>query len=762
MIALPSSRRWLLGGLLALLGGGLLCAALGRADWARGAWIVAALPVAAMIAADLLGGLRAGNLGVDVIALLAIGTAIGLGDALVGAIIAVMVAGGAALEEYAAARARGELSALMARAPRVAHRHAAAGMEDVAVDLVRPGDLLLVKPGEIVPVDGDIAEAAARLDESALTGEPMPVDRIVGEAARSGVMNAGGPFSLRATAAAADSTYAAVVRLVSQASGERPPMVRLADRWALGFLGFTVALGGAAWWWAGDPGRVLAVLVVATPCPLILAAPVALICGISRAARRGIIVKGGGVLERLARVRVVLFDKTGTLTTGTPRVTGVEALDGFAPMDVLRLAASLEQVSVHVVAAAIVGAARARGLALSLPAAVTEIPGGGLRGTVDGQEIVVGSAGMLEAAGLTLPASGSALRLATAAASASWIAIGGAVAGAMLLSDRIRPEAARTMRALRQAGIARLVMVSGDRRSSAEAVGAALDLDKVHADLAPADKIAAVRAERQAGIILMVGDGINDAPALAAADVGLAMGARGAAAAAESADAVLLVDRLDRVPEAIGIARRARAIAMQSILAGMGLSAAAMVAAAFGYLPPIAGALLQEAIDVAVILNALRVLRDTDTPAPLTDRAALTRLVDEHGQLRALLETMRQAAEQLEPADAPEARLRAISASLTALLLPHQAAEERLLYPELAHRMGGRDPLGGMARMHEEIVALCTRFGALVAGLDGAMAPREAQEIRRLLHGLEAVLALHLSAEEELLAHVEDLPERAG
>ena len=726
------------------------------------AWDVPAGLVALLIAFDILNSLRRGAFGVDVIALLAIAGALAMGEHLTAGIIALMVAGGGALEAFADARARRELASLLDRTPRVAHRQTDDSITDIPVDAVRPGDRLLVKPGEIVPADGTIVAAAATLDESALTGEPIPVTRPPGDAVRSGVVNAGSPLLLLATATAERSTYAAVVRLVRQAEQETAPMVRLADRWALVFLPVTLVLAGGAWLLTGDAQRALAVLVVATPCPLILAAPVALICGISRAAKRGIVVKNGGVLERLARVRTVLFDKTGTLTSGTPRLAGVEAMDGSDPDEVLRLAASLEQASQHVVAAAIVAAARSLDLTLSLPQAVEEIPGGGLSGLVDGRRVLVGSAGLLDAAGLPPPAEGAVARMAMAAASASWVAVDGHIAGALLLADRIRPETPRALRALRAAGVRRLVMVSGDRATSAESVATLLGLDAVHADLSPAGKIALVRAEHAAAPTLMVGDGINDAPALAAADVGLAMGARGAAAAAEAADAVLLVDRLDRVPEAVTIARRARAIALQSIVAGMGLSAIAMVVAALGCLPPIAGALLQEAIDVAVILNALRVLVGGAAPARLSDRSAVDRVVQEHAQLRDLLDRMRQLADRMEAnADRSVVDLRTVNSALGDLLLPHQHAEERAVFPELADRLGGRDPLGAMNRMHEEIEHLATRLGALVDGMETTGASvGEAREVRRLLYALDAVVGMHLAAEEELLAQVEDLPAR--
>jgi heavy metal translocating P-type ATPase len=737
---------------------GLAARAFDAALAARIAWTVAALPVAGIIARDSVRALVGGTLGVDLVALVAIAAALALNEPLTAAVIALMVAGGGALEKFAEARARRALTALLSRAPRIAHRRDGDALVDIDVADIRPGDTLVIKAGELVPVDGAI-DGPAELDESALTGEPLPVARAAGDPARSGVLNAGAPFALVASATAEGSTYAAIVRLVHQAEAERPPMVRLADRFSLFFLPFTLAAAGGAWWLAGSAERALAVLVVATPCPLILAAPVALVCGVSRAARHGVVVKGGGALERLARVRTALFDKTGTLTTGTPEITGVEPLPGFTTDQVLSAAASLEQVSHHVVAQAIVATARTAGLPLTLPSDVTEIPGGGLRGTVDGQSVICGSAAMLTGAGIALPVSGAAARLATAAASVSWIAIGGQAAGALLLADRIRPETPRAIRALRAAGVSRLVMVTGDRAASADAVGSVLGLDAVHADLTPEGKIDIVRAEHDAAPTLMIGDGINDAPALAAADIGIAMGARGAAAAAEAADAVLLVDRIDRIADAVGAARHARAIALQSIGIGMGLSVAAMGVAALGYLPPIAGALLQEVIDIAVILNALRALAGGPRLAPLPQSAGVPGVLADHARMRDLLHHMRRTADALHDGiTIDEADLRDIGETLRTLLLPHQRDEEEKTFPELARRLGGRDPLGPMARMHAEIAELIARFSSLVAGLDGGViSSAELHEARRLLYVMEAVIALHLATEEELLAQVEDV-----
>ena len=475
---------------------------------------------------------------------------------------------------------------------------------------MRRGDLLLVKPGETVPVDGVVAGAAiAVLDESAITGESEPAERNAGDQVHSGAVNAGPPFDMHAIATAEASTYAGIVRLVQEAQASKAPFVRLADRFAVAFLPLTLAIAGLAWAVSGDPVRALAVLVVATPCPLILAAPVAIVAGISRAASRGVIVKGGGALETLARARTLLFDKTGTLTAGTPRVAGVEAFGAMPPDDVLRLAASLDQVSPHVFANGIVAAARSRRLTLDFPREVTEDAGHGIEGLVRGRHVAVGQARWL-AKGRALQPAVAALRhrLSTEGISTVYVAVDGHITGALVMDDPIRPDTPAVLRWLREAGVGRIVVLSGDRRDVAERVGSTLGADVVLSERTPADKVQAVLNERMQAVTVMVGDGVNDAPALAAADVGVAMGARGATASSESADVVIMVDRLDRVADAIQIARRARSIAMQSVTAGMSLSAIGMVAASLGWLPPVAGAIFQEAIDVAVVLNALRAL----------------------------------------------------------------------------------------------------------------------------------------------------------
>jgi heavy metal translocating P-type ATPase len=561
---------------------------------------------------DIARNLRRGQFGLDLIAALAMAGALALGEHLAGIIVGVMFSGGEALEAYARRRARREMTALLGRLPRTATRYADGALEEVDLTTLRPGDRLLVRRGEVVAVDGLVARGVAVLDESALTGESLPVTHAGGEPVLSGTTNAGDPFDLDATSAAADSTYAGIIRLVEAAEKARAPMVRLADRYAIGFLLITIAIAGAAWLGSGDPVRALAVLVIATPCPLILAVPVAIISGVSRCARKGVLVKGGGALEQLAAVKTVLLDKTGTVTDGRARLLATKAGGDLSDARLLQVAASLDQASHHVVARALVGAARERGVELDMPTRVREEPGSGIEGRVDGHEVAVGGWDFVQARSDTTPFARELQRwIQRQATVAVVVAIDRVLAGALLFGDEVRPETAGVLESLRQAGVRRVVLVTGDRADRAESVAALLGVDGVVSDMKPQDKVAAVMAEYANGPVMMVGDGVNDAPALAAADVGVAMGARGAAASSEAADVVILVDRLDRLADAIGIARRSRHIALQSVYAGIGLSMAGMVAAAFGYLTPVQGAILQEVIDVAVIVNALRALGGT-------------------------------------------------------------------------------------------------------------------------------------------------------
>jgi heavy metal translocating P-type ATPase len=766
-LRLPAREQLVLGAsLLGLAGGGLLwlAGARGPADTMWAATIVMALaPLSWSVTRDLLHR----KTGVDLIALLAMAGSLTLGQYLAGAVVALMLSGGQSLERYASARARRELSALLTRAPRAVNLYRDGALVSMDVAGVKQGDRLLVKPGEVVPVDGVVAGGTAVLDESALTGESRPVERLAGDTVRSGVVNAGPPFDLRALTTAEESTYAAIVRLVRDAQASKAPFVRLADRYALWFLPLTLVVAAIAWAVSGSPVRALAVLVVATPCPLILAAPVAIVAGISHAASRGIIVKGGGALETLARARTLVFDKTGTLTTGTPRVSAVETMGPVSADELVRLAASLDQVSPHVFAAAIVAAARERGLTLEFPTGVEEHAGSGIRGQVGSRWVGLGQARWLMA-GDPLPAAAAGLRRKAEleGSSSVFIAIDDRLAGALVVEDSIRADTPHALQMLRRAGIRRMVVLTGDREDVARSVGDQLGADTVLWERTPQQKVDAILEECGSGVTVMVGDGVNDAPALAAADVGVAMGARGATASSESADVVIVVDRLDRVAEAMAIARRARDVALQSVLAGMALSAVGMVLATLGWLPPVAGAIFQEAIDVAVILNALRALQGGEGRRPLPGESALQRqITHEHRELHPLLDRLRAAADNAGELPGPELRreLRELQSELTGRLLPHEKAEGEAMYPLVDQLLGGEGATGTMSRAHVEIERLVGTLGRIVRDLPPeGPTTEDLRELRRVLYGLHAILRLHFAQEEEsylsLLSPPETVP----
>ena len=761
---LPGRGHLVLAGALAgLLAGAVLWLAgqPGSADRLWAATVVLAIvPLGFSVARDLLHR----KTGVDLIALLAMAGSLLLGQYLAGAVVGLMLSGGLALEKYASARARRELSALLARAPRSVSLYRDGGLVTVDVAAVREGDRLLVKPGEVVAVDGLVSGGTAVLDESALTGESRPVERSAGDTVQSGVVNGGPPFDMRALKTAEHSTYAAIVRLVRDAQSSKAPFVRLADRYALWFLPITLGVAGIAWAVSGSPVRALAVLVVATPCPLILAAPVAIVAGISRAASRGIIVKGGGALETLARARTLVFDKTGTLTTGTPRVSAVESFGALSEDELVRLAASLDQVSPHVFASAIVTEARSRNLSLDFPSAVEEHAGSGIRGEVGGTRVALGQARWL-ASHSPMPAAAAGLRRRTEVEGLSsvFIAVDGEIAGAMVVEDSVRADTPHAIQMLRRSGIRRIVLLTGDREEVARSVGASLGADSVLWERSPREKVESVLAEGRSAVTVMVGDGVNDAPALAAADVGIAMGARGATASSEAADAVIVVDRLDRVAEAIGIARRARGIAVQSVLAGMGLSAVGMVLAAFGWLPPVAGAVFQEAIDVAVILNALRALQGVDARRALPGETAIQELFSgQHRELLPLVDSVRGLADRIGEIPGPDLKseLQLLARALNAQLLPHEKAEGETMYPMVERLLGGRGATGTMSRAHAEIERLVAALGRITRDLPVAgPGPEDLRELRRVLYGLHAVLRLHFAQEEESYLSLLSSPE---
>ncbi|MEO3758839.1 heavy metal translocating P-type ATPase [Mycobacterium sp. B14F4] len=737
----------------ALAAGGILWL-IGQREAADVSWIVGTAVAVVPSVLWVVSALRQGRLGVDVIAVLSLVGTLLVGEYLAGALIAVMLAGGHALESAAERRASHDLRALLEHAPRFARRRVGTEVRVVPIADVAVDDLLVVGPGETVPVDGRVADQVAVLDESVLTGESVQVERRSGEPVRSGVVNAGGPFELRATATAKDSTYAGIVRLAEEARAENAPIVRLADRYAAWFLPLTLLIAGGAWFATGSAVRAVAVLVVATPCPLLLAAPVAIVSGLSRASRHGVVIRSGGALESLGIATTLVMDKTGTLTMGRPVVVGILAAPGRDAAEILRLAASVDQMSPHVLAEAIVTEALARGLKPSLPTEMVEQAGRGVTGTVDGHRIEVGK--LADGSSDANWARAAVNRASLDSAAIAWVRIDGDLAGAVLLRDPLRRHAPRTVRRLRSAGLDRLVMLTGDRAEPAREVATVLGLDEVYAQQTPADKVAAVWEEKQRAVTVMVGDGVNDAPALAAATVGVAMGARGATASSEAADIVLTTDRLDRLADAMDIARWSRRIAVQSAVVGMALSLAAMVIAALGWLPPAAGALLQEGIDVAVILNALRALRgnpDVEVELPAETEDMLRRFAAEHDELRDTVDLLRDAADRLVTgidSDALESVIRA-NTFLEERILPHEQAEEFGLYPALALPLGSGEATATMSRTHAEIRRLADRIAAHIelAKASNGIQPDQLDDLLACLYGLHAVLRLHFLQEEE-------------
>lgn len=718
--------------------------------WAFGT-VAAIVPSAWWVAQSL----RHKQIGVDVIAVLSLIGTLLVGEYLAGALIAVMVGTGRSLDAAASRRASKDLHTLIDRAPRTSRRRVGENVDVVPIEEIAVGDLLVVGPGETVPVDGWVTGGDATLDESALTGESVHVTHHTGEAVRSGVVNAGDVLEMEASATAEDSTYAGVVRLARDAAAESAPVVRLADQVAAWFVPVALTLALAAWALSGTAERAVAVLVVATPCPLLLAAPVAIVSGLSRASRIGVVIRSGGALENLGRARTLVMDKTGTLTTGRPAGTDIVAAPGLDTAEILRLAASADQLSPHVLAAALVQEARTRGLPLSYPSGVVEEAGTGVTATVDGHRINVGSRQIPDDA----PQWARAVlaRSALDGAVVVWVTVDGRLAGAVQLVDPLRRDAPRTLRRLRAAGLDRLVMLTGDRREPAEEIGTVLGLDLVCAQQSPSDKVAGVRRERESAVTVMVGDGVNDAPALAAATVGVALGARGSSASSEAADVVLTTDRLDRLADAMEIARRSRRIAVESAVIGMGLSLLAMAFAAAGLLAPAIGALLQEVIDVAVIVNALRAMgggRAGDRGIPARTEEMLQRFSAEHDAMRDSLGVLRETAQLVAAGDDPRRTamlLRRADDFLVDRLLPHEQAEEKQLYPALATPLGSREATATMSRMHAEIERLGRRLHAHRCQIDeaGELDPDRSEDLLACLYGLYALLRLHFVQEEE-------------
>ncbi|MEP6991382.1 MAG: heavy metal translocating P-type ATPase [bacterium] len=595
----------------AFLAAGAAARVLGHADAAAATWTVGLVITGLPLVWRTLRHLLHGNFATDVVAMLAIVVAVLIGQHVAGLVIVLMQTGGEALEKYAEGRASAAVRALEQDAPRIAHRIlAGAQSEDVEVEAIAVGDMLLVRPGEMLPCDGHVAEGSSHVDTARITGEPLPVAAIVGTSLSSGSINLDGPLTLRATATAGESQYARIVELVRSAQGSKAPLQRLADRYAMWFTPITIVVCVIAYAVSGDWDRVLAVLVVATPCPLILATPVAIIGGVNKAARAHVIVRNGGAMEQLADVTTAVFDKTGTLTVGTPEVSRVVVTNGMPEGELLRLVASLEHRSGHLLARSIVRAATEAGVVVGEARDVTEDPGRGVKGTVEDHAICVGArtyaadciAGTGRGEASPAVDGDGGLR--------AHVVIDGVARGTIEFADRVRPGLPAFFADLERLGIRRTLLLSGDSAAHTLAIAKAVGITDARGDLLPGDKVTVVNSLVDAGEhVLMVGDGTNDAPALSAAHVGIALAGHGGGITAEAADIVVLSDDLRNVADVIRISRRTLRIARQSIRVGLGLSAAAMLVAAAGHIVPIAGAVLQEAIDVAVILNALRTSR---------------------------------------------------------------------------------------------------------------------------------------------------------
>ncbi|WP_294178273.1 heavy metal translocating P-type ATPase [uncultured Schumannella sp.] len=541
--------------------------------------------------------------GLDLLALIAIISTIAVGEYWAALIVVLMLTGGEALEDFAAGRANRELKALLDRSPQVAHRVEGDALVDIAADDVRVGDRILVRPSEVIPVDGLLLSATGTFDESSITGESLPVDRERGSAVSSGAVNGAGVVEIEATALAADSQYQRIVALVREATASTAPLVRLADRYAVPFTLVSLGLAVLGWAISGDPVRFAEVLVVATPCPLLIAAPVAFMGGMGRAAKEGIVMKSAGVLETLARVRTAVFDKTGTLTSGMPELVRVDVASSIPERELLALVGAAERASSHVLAQALRAEIAARGIVEPPVGDAEEVATTGVRAVVDGRTVWVGKPGFVaeHVAGLKR----AALETGEAAV---YVGVDGSFAGTLILRDQPRPEARETLAELAALGIQRTLVVTGDVADTAESIAAEVGIDEVHAECRPEDKVRILR-ELPDRPVMMTGDGVNDAPVLAVAEVGIALGARGTTVASESADIVLLLDDLNGVARAVAIGQRTVAIALQSIWIGIIISIGLMLFALTGSLPAIVGAGLQEVVDLVAILAALRALR---------------------------------------------------------------------------------------------------------------------------------------------------------
>lgn len=557
-------------------------------------------------------GMFRGRFATDIVAMLAIVAAVLMDQAFAGVVIVLMQSGGEAIEDYGLGRASSSLTALLARAPRTARRKKENGTyEDISVTSVRVNDVLVVRPGDLIPVDGTVVSGSSEVDESALTGEPLPKPKSIGDKIVSGSANIGGALEMRADRVSGESQYAKIVELVRRAQQEKPPIERLADHYAVYFTPITLAVAAIGWGLTQNPVTILAVLVVATPCPLILATPIAVISGVNRAAKEGIIVRSGAAIEQIGRARAIAFDKTGTITFGTPIVERIIEMNHASANDILYRAACLSQLSSHIISQSIARKASEKFARLETPTNFKETPGGGLEGDLAGQHVLMGSERFVDSRlgnGAVESAEGDSIgSVKSEGKMLTFVAIDSKPAGVIVSSDMVRAGVPSMIQKLHDLGVEETIMLTGDNFASAHTIAREAGFRDFEADLLPGQKVEALhRLESKYDPLVMVGDGINDAPALAAATVGVAMGAHGAGISAEAADVVLLVDDVTVTSDAVWIGQRMLKIAKQGIFLGLGFSFVLMIIAAFGFIAPALGAILQEVIDASVIVNALR------------------------------------------------------------------------------------------------------------------------------------------------------------
>jgi heavy metal translocating P-type ATPase len=595
-----------------LVVGALLQLVIGDAQSARWVWLGTLVIGGVPIVWKTLRGILRGHFAADIVAMLAIVAAILMDQAFAGVIIVLMQSGGEAIEDYGLGRASSSLDALLSRAPRIARRRKADGtIEEIGVASVLVGDVLLVRPGDLVPVDGTILSGKSEVDESALTGEPLPRLKTPGDNVLSGSINTDGAIEIRADQLSQESEYAKIVELVRRAQQEKPPIQRLADHYAVYFTPITLAVAGLGFLITQNPVTILAVLVVATPCPLILATPIAVISGVNRAAKQGIIVKTGAAIEQIGRAKAMAFDKTGTITFGTPLVEKIISTDHVSSEELLYKAGCLGQLSSHVTAQSIARKALEKFPKLEVPKNFKETPGGGVEGDLNGEHVALGSERFLDNLlwdGLMETASGEVINETRSLGKMlTFVATDSKLSGVIVSSDQIRAGVPVMIQRLHDLGVQETVMLTGDNSTSARAIAREAGIRDFEADLLPGQKVEAIlRLKEKYDSLVMVGDGINDAPALAAATVGVAMGAHGSGISAEAADVILLVDDITIAADAVLIGQKMLRVAKQGILIGLGSSLTLMVIAAFGFIAPASGAILQEVIDASVILNALR------------------------------------------------------------------------------------------------------------------------------------------------------------